>query len=60
MLSVELFAATHAIENCSMLNDLGNIKLPLFFIENVTYLHCYTYFICLKFSSEVTSFKFKP
>ena len=56
MLSVELFAATHAIENCSMLNDLGNIKLPLFFIENVTYLHCYTYFICLKFSSEDTSF----
>ena len=37
MLSVELFAATHAIESYSMLNGcLGNIELPLFFIENVT------------------------
>ena len=57
MLSVELVAATHAIESYSMLNGcLGNIELPLFFIENVTDLHCYTYFICLKFSSEDTSF----
>ena len=30
MLSFELFAATHAIESCSMLNGcLGNIELPL-------------------------------
>ena len=37
MLSVELFAATHAIESYSMLNGcLGNIELPLFFIEKVT------------------------
>lgn len=34
MLSVELFAATHAIKSLSMLNGcLGNIELPLFFIE---------------------------
>ena len=38
MLSVELFAATHAIESCSIRNGcLGNIELPLFFIENVSY-----------------------
>ena len=38
MLSVELFAATHAIKSLSMLNGcLGNIELPLFFIENVSY-----------------------
>ena len=34
MLSVELFAATHAIKSLSMLNGcLGNIELPLFFIK---------------------------
>ena len=38
MLSVELFAATHAIKNWSIMNGcLGNIELPLLFIENVSY-----------------------
>lgn len=43
MLNVELFAAMHAIKNWTMLNGcLGNIELPLFFIEIVPNLHCCT------------------
>ena len=45
MLNFELFAATHAIKSCSIGNGcLGNIELPLFFIENVLYLRCCTEF----------------
>ena len=54
MLNVELFATTHAIESYSMLNGcLGNIELPLFFIENVTDLHCYTYLNVLNSAAKI-------